>query len=63
MPTLRSGDTVIMDTRGRHTGAALLRRAAARTRDALWNTGGPIVDLFTPTECQNLSAAAGHECN
>jgi transposase len=32
---------------------ALLRKAAARTQTALWETIGALLDDFTPTECQN----------
>jgi len=39
---------------------ALLRKAAKRTIDALWTAIGPIIDLFTPAECQNHFAAAGY---
>ena len=40
---------------------ALLRKAAKRTRDALWTAIGRITDLFTPTECANYFAAAGYD--
>ena len=40
---------------------ALLRKAAARTRDALWNTIGTLLDAFTPAECQNYIANSGYE--
>jgi hypothetical protein len=30
---------------------ALLRKAAARTREALWATIGQLLDSFGPTEC------------
>ena len=40
---------------------ALLRKAAARTRDALWNEVGRLIDLFTPDECGNYFTAAGYE--
>jgi len=33
---------------------AHLRKAAARTYDALWRAVGDICDLFTPTECWNF---------
>ena len=32
---------------------AVLRRAAARTRDTLWNTTGHLVSTFTSAECRN----------
>lgn len=40
---------------------ALLRKAAARTRDVLWGEVGRILDLFTPEECANYFTAAGYE--
>ncbi len=40
---------------------ALLRKAAARSVDGLWNAIGRIVDLFTPNECVNYFKAAGYE--
>jgi transposase len=40
---------------------AALRKAAARTVDALWDTIGRIVASFTPTECNNYFAAAGYD--
>jgi transposase len=40
---------------------ALLRKAAARTRDALWEAVAEAVDAFTPTECANHFTAAGYE--
>jgi transposase len=40
---------------------ALLRKAAKRTVDGLWNAIGRLVDLFTPQECANYFAAAGYE--
>jgi transposase len=40
---------------------ALLRKAAERTVDGLWDAIGRFVDLFTPTECQNYFAAAGYD--
>jgi transposase len=39
---------------------ALLRKAAARTRDALWNTIGDLLNSFTPDECQNYLANSGY---
>ena len=39
----------------------LLRKAAARTRDALWDTIGALLDAFTPAECQNYIANSGYE--
>ena len=40
---------------------ALLRRAATRTRDALWDAIGSILDEFKPDECQRYIANAGYE--
>ncbi|WP_245430216.1 MULTISPECIES: IS630 family transposase [Mesorhizobium] len=40
---------------------ALLRARAERTIAALWDTVGALVDLFTPTECENYFKAAGYE--
>ncbi|EHM01859.1 hypothetical protein HMPREF9946_01720 [Acetobacteraceae bacterium AT-5844] len=38
----------------------MLRRAAERSVDGLWNTIGRIIDTFAPTECDNYFAAAGY---
>ena len=40
---------------------ALLRRIAARTRDALWDALATAIDAFTPAECANYFTAAGYE--
>jgi len=40
---------------------ALLRKLAARTRDALWVAVGAAIDAFTPDECRNYFSAAGYE--
>ncbi|MEM9766091.1 MAG: IS630 family transposase [Pseudomonadota bacterium] len=40
---------------------ALLRKAAARTRDALWDAVGRALDAFTADECRNYFTAAGYE--
>ena len=40
---------------------ALLRAKAERTIDALWRAVGEIVNLFTPTECENYFAACGYD--
>lgn len=40
---------------------ALLRAAAERNIDALWNRIGALLNAFTPTECANFFAAAGYE--
>lgn len=40
---------------------ALIRKAAARTYDELWNAVGHVCDLFTDEECFNFFRAAGYE--
>ena len=40
---------------------AMLRKAAERTVDALWNAIGHLIDLFTPNECDNYFAACGYD--
>lgn len=40
---------------------ALLRKASARTRDALWNSIGQTLDAFTPAECQNYIRNSGYD--
>jgi transposase len=40
---------------------AMLRKAAERTVDGLWNAIGRIVETFTPEECANYFAAAGYD--
>lgn len=40
---------------------AMLRRAAERTVDGLWNAIARIIDAFTPDECANYFAAAGYD--
>ena len=42
---------------------ALLRKAAERTVDGLWNAIGHIIDAFTPSECTNYVAAAGYDAD
>jgi transposase len=39
---------------------ALLRSAATRTRDALWQAIAQALDAFTPTECARYLAHAGY---
>lgn len=39
---------------------ALLRNAAARTVDALWDTIGALLDAFSPTECANYLRNSGY---
>lgn len=38
---------------------ALLRKAAERTRDALWDRIGQILDAFSPQECANYLTHVG----
>jgi transposase len=40
---------------------ALLRKAAARTRETLWAAIGHILDSFSPDECRNYLANSGYE--
>jgi len=40
---------------------ALLRKAAERTVDGLWNRIGELLGAFTPSECANFFAAAGYD--
>jgi transposase len=40
---------------------ALLRKAAERTVEGLWDTIGRLVDLITPEESANFFTAAGYE--
>lgn len=42
---------------------ALLRKAAATTRDVLWSTIGALLDAFTPAECRNYLINSGYEFN
>jgi transposase len=37
-----------------------LRKAGARTREALWNTIGQLLDTFSPTECRNYLTNSGY---
>ena len=39
---------------------ALLRKAAARTREALWTTIGQLLDAFSAYECQNYIENSGY---
>jgi len=39
---------------------ALLRKAAARTVDALWDTIGRLLDAFSPAECANYLKNSGY---
>ena len=40
---------------------ALLRGAAARTKEALWTTIGQLLDRFKPAECRNYLTNSGYE--
>ena len=40
---------------------AILRQAAARTVEDLWDVIAHSLDEFTPTECRNYFAAAVYE--
>ena len=40
---------------------ALLRKPAARTKDALWDTLGSLLDAFTPDECADYLANCGYD--
>lgn len=42
---------------------ALLRKAKARTFDALWRAIGDVCNLFSPVECWNFLKAAGYASN
>ncbi|HEY2246951.1 MAG TPA: IS630 family transposase, partial [Bradyrhizobium sp.] len=37
-----------------------LRKAAARTRDSLWDAIAQVLSAFTPQECANYIAHAGY---
>ena len=39
---------------------ALLRKAAARTVDALWTQTGQVLDAFTADDCRNFFRHAGY---
>ena len=39
----------------------LIRKAAARSYDALWQAAGHVCDLFSDAECYNYFNAAGYE--
>ncbi len=39
---------------------ALLRKVAARTKDALWSAIGTLLDQFTPEECAHYLASCGY---
>jgi transposase len=39
---------------------ALLRKAAKRTVDSLWDEIGRLLSAFSPAECQNYFASSGY---
>jgi transposase len=39
---------------------SLIRKAAARTRETLWNSIGDFIPRFVPDECANYFAKAGY---
>ena len=41
---------------------ALLRKAAKRTVEALWNEIGELLNTLSPTECANYFASCGYVC-
>ena len=97
MPTLKSGDIVILDNLSSHKSVeaaemlksigawflflppyspdlnpiemafsklkALIRKAAARSYDALWKAVGTVCNLFSQQECLNFFNAAGYGTN
>lgn len=42
---------------------ALIRKAAARTYEELWQAVGQACDLFSDQQCYNFFKAAGYEAN
>ena len=42
---------------------ALIRKAAARSYDALWQAVGAVCDLFSDEECYNYFTAAGYKAD
>ncbi len=42
---------------------ALIRKAAARSYDALWQAVGHVCNLFSDEECYNYFKAAGYEAD
>ena len=41
---------------------ALLRKAAKRSVDALWNEIGDLLNILSSTECANYFASSGYVC-
>ena len=73
LPTLKPGDIVIMDNLGSHKGQAVralirsvgaklffLRKAAARTVEAVWAAIGQALKAFIPKECANYFQNSGY---
>jgi transposase len=65
VPTLRPGDIVVMDNLPAHKMAfaklkAILRKAAERTLDGLWDAIASALPQFAPDECANYFTAAGY---
>jgi transposase len=68
LPTLRPGDIVIMDNLGSHNPIEqvfaklkhLLRKAAARTVDAVCAAIGELLHAFTSEECANYFKNSGY---
>jgi len=42
---------------------ALIRKAATRTYEELWQALGRVCDLFSDEQCYNFFRAAGYEAN
>lgn len=70
VPTLKPGDIVVMDNLPAHkndgvrsiieAAGAELHKAAERSIPTLWDRIGSILDLFSPTECENFFNHAGY---
>ncbi len=56
-PDLNPIEQVFAKLKGR------LRKAGARTRQALWDTIGTLIDIFSPAECQNYIRNSGYACD
>jgi len=41
---------------------ALLQKAGARSKEALWSAIGLLLDAFSPAECRNYLINSGYEC-
>ena len=42
---------------------AFLKKAAARTKEALWVSIRQGIDEIMPSECENVFAATGYDCD